>query len=119
MTSKLILISLADLIIDPKDAARLVDAACARKPKMKAVGLFQLDDKFVVALEEGEPPHNHVFAPLPDDSEDALLAELTARHHSGFTFLGGLRLNGRPWALFAKHPFSTKPAKALEVFKKI
>ena len=119
MSNKLVLLSLADIIFDPKDAARLVDAACARKPKMRAVGLLRLDEKLVVALEEGEPPKAHVFAPLPDDSEDALLAELTARHYAGFTFLGGFPLNDHPWALFAKNSFTTKPARALEVFKKI
>lgn len=114
MSFRIVKINVNDLLFDSRQASSVVNDACLRSPKSKVTGAFQKGDNAILLLEslEGDDLERewvYVFAPFPDPSEKAMLAEISSRYYYGFSALSCFEFDGQVWALFHNAQATLKP----------
>lgn len=108
MKRKIVKFHRDDILCDYRQATDTLNAACARGGAYRVTGFLRRGETLIAALESVDGPdaeaRRYQFAPFPNDSEDAALAEIAARFYDGFSFIAAfpVRDDATYWALFEK-----------------
>ena len=106
-----------DLLVNASDANQMVNDACRHHRPMKVVGGALYEDQLLVMLEEVESQldWDYVFAQIPFQSVDDVIAEIGSRYFAGFTMFGGFMIKDRYWGLFAYDPATLRSPEPLPI----
>ena len=92
--------------MDQARCSEIVCEACARAPRSRPVGLWTKDENVIVCLEAMEEVADYSpeagVLPVPDPSEDGILAEIKSRYYAGFSMIGFFETDHAAWGLFGK-----------------
>ena len=98
-----------EIVLDPEEASKTLNAACKHARKMKLTGCCQADSTIIVSFEETAAPtrFQHLFAPFADSSENGVIDEINSRYTYGFTAVASFRAGESVWGLFSFDPAAT------------
>ena len=105
---KIIKININDIILDHRNAAKLINKNCFEKEtKMVVNGAYLKDNNLIVWLEP--VPINfelgvseYIIAPINDPSEASIIAEVKNRYLYGFKTITFFEINDKLWSIFGK-----------------
>lgn len=72
--------------------------------QLSVTGCCKKNNNIFVLLEKSDNKRNlkYIFAPLPSETEEELVATIRSRYDSGFTTITKFDIFGTSWGLFSK-----------------
>ena len=97
---KIIKISFDDIIINPKESAKIISDACKRG-KYYVSGICELSEAVAVILLPGEDSESdYVFAKFAEDDDESKIAEIHDHYRGGLDLIGTFCIDDQFWGLF-------------------